>query len=40
MKRTLKIPATFPETLNEDIVAQVIILTHSLKKGNRVNGYK
>ena len=38
MKGTFKIPGTFPGTFNLDIVVQVIILLHSLKKGNRVNG--
>ena len=34
MKGTFKIPGIFPETFNMDIVVQVIILVHSLKKGN------
>ena len=38
MKGTFKIPGTFPGTFDLDIVVQVIILLHSLKKGNRVNG--
>ena len=38
MKRTFKIPGTFPGTFNMDTVVQVIIQVHSLKKGNRVYG--
>ena len=38
MKGTFKIPGTFTGTFNLDIAVQEIILVHSLKKGNRVNG--
>ena len=38
MKGTFKIPETFPENLNLDILVLVITLVHSLKKGNRHNG--
>ena len=38
MKGTFKILGSFQETFNLDIVVQVIILVHILKKGNRVNG--
>ena len=32
MKGTFQIPGTFPETFDLDIVFQVIILVHSLKR--------
>ena len=38
MKITFKIPGTFPGTFNLDVVVQVIMLVHSLKKANRANG--
>ena len=38
IKGTFKTPGTFPGTFNLDILVEVIILVHSLKKGNRVNG--
>ena len=35
MKDTLKNPGTFQGTFSLDSVVQVIILVHSLKRGNR-----
>ena len=38
MKGTFKTPGTFPGTFNLDIVVQVIILVHSLKKESELMG--
>ena len=37
-KELLQIPGTFPGAFISDIVVQVIILVHSLKKESRING--
>ena len=37
MKGTLKVQENFQEVFNLDSMIQVMILVHSLKKGNRVN---
>ena len=38
MRGTLKVPWGLQQAFNLDSVVQVIILVHSLKMGNRVNG--